>query len=163
QSAFVSLGTTKFGSFGGGPFDAVNLGNLNVHFSIPVRHKAGRGMPFTYDVVYDSSVWTWANVNGTSTWLPMPAYGWKGVWGGISQGLAEYPQAGLVSVGSTSGGSAPCSPPSDMHMVSYTTYSSWTYRDYAGIVHPFSVQTSTGSQGCSNLQWLPPTAATGVA
>lgn len=57
-SAQVSTGTPASGSFGGGPFDTVNLGNLNVHFAIPVVHKAGRGMAFTYDLSYDSSVWT---------------------------------------------------------------------------------------------------------
>jgi hypothetical protein len=40
--AQVQLGTPKYESFGGGPFDIVNLGNLNVHFSIPVLHKPGR-------------------------------------------------------------------------------------------------------------------------
>jgi len=54
--AQVSTGITPFGSFGGGPFDVVNLGNLNVHFTIPILHKAGRGMPFTYDLSYDSSI-----------------------------------------------------------------------------------------------------------
>ncbi len=54
----VATGTAPFNSFGGGPFDAVNLGNLNVHFSIPVFHKAGRaGYNFTYDLSYDGAVW----------------------------------------------------------------------------------------------------------
>ena len=57
-SAQIATGTPPFGSFGGGPFDTVNLGNLNVHFAIPVLHKAGRGVPFTYDLSYDSSIWT---------------------------------------------------------------------------------------------------------
>src|SRR5882762_7159364 len=49
-----ATGTPPFGSFGGGP-DTVNLGNLNAHISIPVVHKTGRGMPFSYDLSYDSS------------------------------------------------------------------------------------------------------------
>jgi hypothetical protein len=57
-SAQVATGIPPFGSFGGGPFDSVNLGDLNVHFAIPVLHKAGRGMPFIYDLSYDSSLWT---------------------------------------------------------------------------------------------------------
>jgi hypothetical protein len=72
-------GTPPFGSFGGGPFDTVNLGNLNVHFAIPVIHKAGRGMPFTYDLSYDSSIWSPVNSSGTSTWTPVPNWGWRGV------------------------------------------------------------------------------------
>jgi len=29
-----AVGTPAWGSFGGGPFDVINLGNLNVHFAI---------------------------------------------------------------------------------------------------------------------------------
>ena len=76
-SAQVATGTPPFGSFGGGPFDTVNLGNLNVHFSIPVLHKAGRGMPFTYSLSYDSSVWTPALVNGVKQWQPGYNWGWN--------------------------------------------------------------------------------------
>src|SRR5438270_10461400 len=67
-SAQVSTGLPPFGSLGGGPFDTVNLGNLNVHFSIPVLHKAGRGIPFTYDLSYDSSVWTPVMSGGITQW-----------------------------------------------------------------------------------------------
>ena len=52
----VATGIIPFNSYGGGPFDTVNLGNLNVHFSVPVLHKAGRGIPFVYDLNYDSSI-----------------------------------------------------------------------------------------------------------
>src|SRR5260370_41234018 len=70
-------GTPPFGSFGGGP-DIVNLGNLNVHYSVPVRHKAGRGTNFDYDLTYDSSVWQLA----ASTWQPTSTTtvpGWLGL------------------------------------------------------------------------------------
>lgn len=77
--AQVSTGSPAFGSFGGGPFDTVNLGNLNLHFSIPVLHKAGRGMSFTYDLSYDSSVWTPLTSNGTTSWSPAQNWGWRGV------------------------------------------------------------------------------------
>jgi len=53
----VATGTPAFGSFGGGPFDTVNLGNLNVHFTVPMINKAGRGTTFNYNMAYDSSVW----------------------------------------------------------------------------------------------------------
>src|SRR5258708_30231783 len=55
-SAQVVVGIPPFQSFGGGP-DVINLGNLNVHYSIPVFSRAGRGMPFSYGLAYDSSVW----------------------------------------------------------------------------------------------------------
>ena len=53
-SSQVATGMPPFSSLGGGPFDTINLGSLNVHFAIPVVHKSGRGMPFTYDLSYDS-------------------------------------------------------------------------------------------------------------
>src|ERR1700680_4796500 len=73
-----AIGTPPFGSFSGGPFDVINLGNLNVHFAIPVLHKAGRGMPFAYDLSYDSSIWAPVTVSGTKHWQPDSNWGWKG-------------------------------------------------------------------------------------
>ena len=75
------IGTPPWNSFGGGPFDAVNLGNLNVHFAIPIRHKAGRGLPLAYDLTYDSSIWYAGSVNGVTTWLPSNNgyWGWQGL------------------------------------------------------------------------------------
>ncbi len=43
--AQVTTGVPPYQSFGGGP-DVINLGNLNVHYSIPVFSRAGRGTPF---------------------------------------------------------------------------------------------------------------------
>ena len=40
-----STGIPPFSSWSGGQFDNVNIGNLNVHFSIPIVHKPGRGLP----------------------------------------------------------------------------------------------------------------------
>ena len=65
-----------FGSFGGGPFDTVNLGNLNVHFAIPVFNKAGRGTPFSYSWGYDSSVWYPVTSNGVTSWVHLSNWGW---------------------------------------------------------------------------------------
>jgi YD repeat-containing protein len=74
-SSQVATGTPPFTSLGGGPFDSVNLGNLNVHFAVPIVHKAGRGMPFTYDFSYDSSIW----YPSGGTWAHDPNWGWRGV------------------------------------------------------------------------------------
>ena len=35
-------GTPPFGTFQNNGFDIINLANLNVHFGIPIIHKAGR-------------------------------------------------------------------------------------------------------------------------
>ena len=50
-------GTPPFGSFDGGPFDVIDLANLNVHFRIPVFSRPGRGMPFVFGLNYDSTIW----------------------------------------------------------------------------------------------------------
>src|SRR5216684_1054598 len=78
----VATGMPPFGSFGGGPFDTVDLGNLNVHFAIPILHKAGRGLPFNYDLSYDSSVWTPVGSSGSQSWQPAANWGWQSPWGG---------------------------------------------------------------------------------
>ncbi len=75
----VATGMPPLNSFAGGPFDIVNLGNLNVHLSVPLLHKAGRGIPFTYDLNYDTAIWSPATVDGVTTWTPAPNWGWKGV------------------------------------------------------------------------------------
>jgi hypothetical protein len=56
-------GTPPFGSFSGGP-DVVNNANLDVHLSIPVVNKAGRGLPFYYLLTDDSFIWSPVTVNG---------------------------------------------------------------------------------------------------
>src|SRR6266516_6849199 len=76
--AQVATGTPPFGSFGGGP-DVINLANLNSHIAIPVIHKAGRGTNFTYDLSYDSSVWYPVTTSGTTTWQPVPNWGWRAI------------------------------------------------------------------------------------
>jgi hypothetical protein len=77
SAAQVATGTPAFGSFGGGPFDTVNLGNLNVHFAIPVLNKTGRGTPFNYNLSYDSSIWTATSVSGVLKWQPTYNWGWS--------------------------------------------------------------------------------------
>jgi hypothetical protein len=85
-SAQVTTGTPPFGSFGGGP-DIINLANLNSHIAIPVLHKPGRGMNFTYDLSYDSSVWYPVSSNGTTTWQPVANWGWAGTTQALTGGL----------------------------------------------------------------------------
>ena len=91
QANEVATGTPIFNSFGGGPFDAVNLGNLNVHFTVPVLHKQGRGLPFDFDLTYDSSIWSPVNVSGTNQWQPGGNWGWNTVVdGAVFTGYVYY-------------------------------------------------------------------------
>jgi hypothetical protein len=73
----VATGTPPLGTFGGGPFDTINLGNLNVNFTIPIIHKSGRGLPFDYALGYDTAALKKVVVNGTATWQLAENAGWR--------------------------------------------------------------------------------------
>ncbi len=136
-SGQVATGTPAFGSFGGGPFDTVNLGNLNVHFSIPILNKSGRGTAFTYNLVYDSSLWTPVVVSGSTVWQPASNWGW--------QGQTEV-SLGYISFTTVQTKPLNCGPGNGY--ASSTLYSNWAYRDKFGITHRFfGVHTSW--QGCA--------------
>jgi RHS repeat-associated protein len=74
--AQVQTGTPQFGTLSNGP-DIINIGNLNVHFTIPVLNKTGRGSNFVYNLDYDSSIWYPASINGQQYWQPVSGWGWK--------------------------------------------------------------------------------------
>ena len=119
--AQVTTGTPPFGSFGGGPFDTVNLGNLNVHFVVPVLNKAGRGMPFSYNLSYDSSVWYPVGLVGSQTWKPVFNWGWVAQTA-IATGYVSY-STGTFSCDGGGG--------------EYTIWSGFVYVDPWGTSHPF--------------------------
>src|SRR5580692_2855933 len=74
-------GAQVTGLYGSGPFDAlgfdtINRGNLNVHLSIPIFSKPGRGgTNFTYSLVYEGLVWSPQSASGASVWTPAPGWG----------------------------------------------------------------------------------------
>ena len=69
----VATGTPPFSSIAGGSFESIDLGNLNIHISIPIISRAGRGLPLNYSWNYDSSIWYPA---GTA-WTPVTNWGWR--------------------------------------------------------------------------------------
>ena len=118
----VTTGVPPFSSVGGGTFDTIDLQNLNVHFAIPFIHKAGRGMPFTYDFSYDSSVWYSASVNGVVTWQPVSNFGWRG----LSEAAVGY-------ISNTSSTGMKCQPSGFS-----STLSNYVFHDMSGVPHTFS-------------------------
>jgi hypothetical protein len=65
------LGLPPLSSIGGGPFDIVDLGNLDVHFGIPVFARPGKSSSrFSYSLAYDSLVWQPEMVMGKRVWEP---------------------------------------------------------------------------------------------
>src|SRR5260370_13988033 len=78
----VTTGVPAFSSIAGGP-DLVNLANMNFHWNFPVLRKAGRGLPFSYSLEYDSSIWAPVQVDPTppgsgDSWQPQGGWGWIG-------------------------------------------------------------------------------------
>jgi hypothetical protein len=125
SAAQVLTGVQPFGSYGGGPFDTVNLGNLNVHFAVPIRHRAGRGAAFSYGLTYDNSVWQIVTVGSAKSWQPVQtASGFGSYWGWQNLGPVYSPYvsyAVVVTNGTCFNG----------QQVSYTqwNYSNFVYHD----------------------------------
>jgi RHS repeat-associated protein len=144
--AQTQTGTPPFGSFGGGPFDTVNLRNLNVHFATPVVHKAGRGTPFTYDLGYDTSVWYPLGTPGSQSWQPVQN------WGLIAQTQVFTGEATSPVTG------ASCYQTINGHLVKtgqYTNYSDWVYVDPWGTRHDFGVGSLAGYGTCNGNSIVP--------
>ena len=113
----VATGTPPYGSFTGGP-DVIDLANLNVRISIPVIQKAGRGMPFSYAIGYDSSVWypDWG------VWVPVSNWGWRSFTAGYA-GYASYTQREDTCQDSNG------------VVYHFTFYNDWYYYDADGSPH----------------------------
>lgn len=135
----VATGTPAYNSFGGGPFDTVNLGNLNVHLDIPIVNKAGRGLSFTYDLGYDSSVWMPTASGGSSVWAPVVNWGWRGITE-ITLGYASYKSFQDSCTNDNTG-----------QQYYFTHYYDYAYHDKFGVVHDFPFETGSfvPSRDCS--------------
>jgi RHS repeat-associated protein len=134
--AQVATGTYNYGTFDSLGIDTINVGNLNAHLSIPVLNKTGRGMPFYYNLSYDSSVWYQTTVSGKITWTPVQNFGWRG----DTEIATGYLSVNISAV-STQRESYTCYT---------TTYQNFVYHDPYGILHPFvgSTVLYTGATQC---------------
>ncbi len=56
-----------------------------------MENKAGRGLPFNYNLTYDTSVWYPVTSNGTTTWQPVTNWGWS-TWTAAQTGYVYYNQ-----------------------------------------------------------------------
>jgi len=131
-SAQVATGTPPFGSFSGGP-DVINLANLNAHFSVPVFHKPGRGMAFSLDLGYDTSVWYPVTSGTTTSWQPVSNWGWTG----STQAAAGYLSSSETTVQC---GHWEYSGVYGWYVVDgyKYDYSNWVFHDMFGVAHAFS-------------------------
>jgi RHS repeat-associated protein len=130
----VATGTPPFGSFSGGP-DIVNNANLDVHLQIPILAKAGRGLPFSFSLSYDNSVWFPEMADGYMVWaaLPRPLLNWD----------VGLPLLGPAGSASYTAGSALCT-----SNRSAQTNSNFGYTDPSGTFHSFKIVTRKGNDEC---------------
>ncbi len=132
--AQVQAGLYPYGSFDSPGPETIDRGSLNVHFVIPVVTKQGRGLPFQYQLVYDSLIWTPVGSQGSPVWTP--AVGW-GLHGQLNEGFQGYL--------SYSGHSIVCGKTYSVMLNDYV------YHDQFGVSHPFAyvdnlcTQTVTGA------------------
>ena len=154
----VALGTPAFGSFAGGS-DAVNLANLNVHWNFPIISKAGRGLPFVFNIPYDSTVWTpLASSGGQALTPPSPLisqYGWPTI-ATNAQGLP----GNITNTSTVNTYQIPCYvqyPHPQYVNVTVTTYTNWAYVDASNTVHKFpGSYTANVSPSCPPANFGPP-------
>ena len=135
--AQVRTGTPPFGSFGGGP-DVVDLANLNSQITIPVLSKAGRGLPFTFDLTQDSSVWYPVTSSGSTSWQPVASWGWN--QSEVNIGSVTFHTSSFSHL-------RICG--SYYAVTTIYTYSGWTYNDGFQTSHPFPMVTEATNNSCT--------------
>lgn len=140
SSAQVATGTPPFGSFGGGP-DVINLANLNAHITVPVFNKVGRGIPFDYNLTYESSVWYPVGTSGSQTWTPI--YNWG--WSGSTQANSGYLNANTSTVVCSYIREGTLEIPNGWKFTEY----GFVYYDPWGVPHPFTGMAVDYSSTCS--------------
>ncbi len=126
-----ATGLYAFGSFDNRGFDTINRGNLNIHLSIPIINKAGRGgTNFSYALTYDGLIWSPVSSSGTQIWTPKYEWGWSdstnAEFGFITYDFSQH----SCTSGKIQG--------------FYFQQSNFKYHDKAGVSHPFPMSyTST--------------------
>jgi YD repeat-containing protein len=138
-SAQVATGTPPFGSFAGGP-DIINLANLNAHLDVPIFNKAGRGLPFSFYLTYDSSVWYPVTSGSSQSWQAASSFGWNGT---------EL-KIGHISSSATSSITVVTCPTTHLQEVTTRTVISWVYYDGFGTLHKFPNASTTTLTACTN-------------
>lgn len=128
----VATGVQQFGSYTPTSFETIDNATLNAHFEVPIVAKAGRGMPFTFTLAYDSSIWTPTSSSGTSSWTPSATWGWSA----INPATAAAATVGFLTYDWTFQPTISCGPPPGQSN-SWAIASNFVYRDWLGTSHSF--------------------------
>jgi RHS repeat-associated protein len=122
-----------FNTYAGGPFDLLNLGTLEFRGVIPIIHKAGRGIPFSFDLSYDSRIWIPVGASGSQIWTPVTStssnYNYWG-WIGLAKVSSGTPYISYAMT-STSGN---CGQYGNQPYTMYQ-FSNFVYHDELGLSH----------------------------
>lgn len=140
--AQVSTGTPPLGSFSSGP-DVINLGNLNVHFAVPVISKPGRGTPFDYILSFDSSIWTPITSSGVKSWQPTTNWGWRA----ITEASTGYISRQRFTVQCLIDDGQEYIPPRPPRYISEPQWMNYQYHDPFGITHAGFTNITGGCAG----------------
>jgi RHS repeat-associated protein len=132
SSASQVTGIPPYQTFASGP-DVINLGNLNVHYSIPIFSRGGRGLPFNYSLAYDGSIWAIDTTNGV--WIPNTNWGFQRE----TSALVGYVTYRYYETTCSGGGS-----PSVVEHHTFTNYV-----DAQGTLHPFLINIL--DNGCTGI------------
>jgi RHS repeat-associated protein len=119
-------GVPPFASLGGGPFDQVNLQDLNVHFGLGFSQRTVRSMSIESSVAYDSSIWFPQVVNGVLQWRNVDGWGWT-----TSLGTKEFGRGLTYVVGK-------CQSTQPNYVGYYYTLSNFVYYDGNSTPHRFA-------------------------
>ena len=136
QLGTCQTGTPPFSSASGGP-DAIDLGNLNIHFAVPFLSKAGRGLPLSYSMSYDSLLWSPVSSSGQSVWTAMGNYGWRGNTE-AAMGYVSYKMTQGICYAENG----------SKWYNALARWTKWVYHDQFGTPHSFNGQTDSGSDIC---------------
>lgn len=149
-----ATGGAQFSSSLSDPIDTIDLGSLDVHLAVPIKHKAGRGLDFDYGLTYDSNFWqiytaepdeyssdvqTWSYnssaADPSASYQGMASPGWTGgvSGGGVNPGYVYHDLSSYTCPNGTISG----------------VYNNFSYVDGAGALHNFA-GTAQIDLGCGN-------------
>jgi hypothetical protein len=77
-------GAYPFSSLDNKGFDAINLGNLNTRFTIPIVNRTGRGIGFSYSIQNEGLIWQPVVSGSTTSWSPNTTWGFAGLLNGTT-------------------------------------------------------------------------------
>src|SRR5690348_12850095 len=134
-SLLAQIGTPPFASFSNNQFAAINNGNLNTIFAIPIVSSPGRGISLNLSAAYNSQVWA-PILNGAQAvqWTQLGGWNFSLTGGG-----------GFYLVYDITG---TCDRQGDLTDTTYLQ--NYVYTDPLGTHHPFPISVTEEYSSCTD-------------